>query len=635
MPPPQLRAAAALLLAGAGAGVALAANNIATSVLLTDAVTTHGARCLDGSPQRYWIELSDGGADASKWVLDFMGGAWCESIADCSSRAYGEMCFLGSSAEACTLTESPNDGTGAPFNQTMDWNDIPSCLGSRWCGGLFNNDTARNPLSAGWNKVLISYCSGDSYAGSNASVTYTTAPNGTANVPLYFRGLNNRRAVIDDLVATYGMGSATDVIVTGNSAGGLAVYFGIDDIASMLPGVNVYGVPDSGFFLTDPSFPAWSETLTWIAEGPMNATGGLNQKCVAAMNAQGGSAASCAFVEIGSSYVETPLFAMNGVYDPALVGISFGGGNASRINEIGAKVASNIFGSVLSRPGNAAFLTGCAEHCGQWAQGKTGKFADFNVTIDGFQAVEAVAEWLAGGPRNVWVQGATYPCSTCCSGGSSESSSAAAPQPPSTPSPPCYSPLNPAYETLCFTTQASAGNVSVRVIGAGVDGVLVTGMSANTSFAAGSVASATPVFEYFLSDNDEFVKVPLTVPLIFRPDPAGTWLASFALPTSVYASEAKAPGIVPGMDALFEEFAPGGARGAGRTVAALTFYTIELATAADYTAACASLAAALPGMGLAPVSGAWREAWVTFSTQAVVGDMVNECWIEVASSAAH
>ena len=202
----------------------------------------------------------------------------------------------------------------------------------------------------------------------------------------------------------------------------------------------------------------------------------------------------------------------------------------------------------------------------------------------------------------------------------------------SAPSPPCHTPLNPAYETLCYTTQATAGNVSVRVVGAGVDGVLVTGMSANTTFAGGSVASATPVFEYFLSDNDEFVKIPLTVPLIFRPDPAGTWLASFALPTSVYASQDKAPGIVPGMDALFEEFSSPGSTG-GRTIAAWTFYTIQLATEADFSAACASLAAALPGMGLAPVDSNWREAWVTYSTQAVVGDMKNECWLEVQAKA--
>ena len=195
------------------------------------------------------------------------------------------------------------------------------------------------------------------------------------------------------------------------------------------------------------------------------------------------------------------------------------------------------------------------------------------------------------------------------------------------PTPPCHTPLNPDLETLCYTTTSTAGNVSLRVIGAGVDGVLVTGMSAATNFSEGAAASAAPVFEYFLMDNGSFTKVPLTVPLIFRPSPAGTWLASFALPTSVYPSASSAPSILPRTDLRLEEFSA--APGSGRTVAALPFYTIDVAAQADYERACSALEAALPGMGLAPVQGAWREAWVTYSPQAMVGDMANECWVEV------
>ena len=198
------------------------------------------------------------------------------------------------------------------------------------------------------------------------------------------------------------------------------------------------------------------------------------------------------------------------------------------------------------------------------------------------------------------------------------------------PAPPCHTPLNPDFETLCFTTLTSAGNVSLRMVGAGLDGALVTGMSAATNFSAGSTASAAPVFEYFLSDNDRFTKIPLTVPLIFRPDPAGTWLASFALPTSVFPAASAAPGIIPGTDARFEEFSA--APGAGRLLAALVFYTIEVATEADFERACGALQAALPGLGLAPVEGAWREAWVAYSPLAMVGDMANECWVEVTQT---
>ena len=157
-------------------------------------------------------------------------------------------------------------------------------------------------------------------------------------------------------------------------------------------------------------------------------------------------------------------------------------------------------------------------------------------------------------------------------------------------------------------------------------------MSSSTTFAEGSQASAVPLFEYFLADNDSFQKIPLTVPLIFRPDRAGTWLASFALPPSLFPTPNRAPGIIPNTDLMLEPFADPQAPNAGRLVAAYLFYTIDVATEADYTAACKSLDAALPSLGLVPVAGAWSEAWVTYSTKEMVGNMVNECWREVTSS---
>ena len=46
------------------------------------------------------------------------------------------------------------------YSDVMDYAYLPSCLGSRWCGGLMANDTVHNPLTHDWNKVLISYCDG-------------------------------------------------------------------------------------------------------------------------------------------------------------------------------------------------------------------------------------------------------------------------------------------------------------------------------------------------------------------------------------------------------------------------------------------------------------------------------------------
>lgn len=197
------------------------------------------------------------------------------------------------------------------------------------------------------------------------------------------------------------------------------------------------------------------------------------------------------------------------------------------------------------------------------------------------------------------------------------------------PSPPCYSPLQPAYEAICYSTVAAAGNVSIRLVGATVDAALITGESPYTNFTTGSEASAAGAFQYFGGDNMAFERIPVTSPLIFRPAPTGTWLASIALPTSLIPKPAAAPAFTPGSDLLLEAWGPSGS-GPGRTIAAYQFYSIQLATAAQYAAACASLAAALPGMGYAPVPGSpWAEAWVTYSVEAIVGDRINECWAEV------
>lgn len=137
----------------------------------------------------------------------------------------------------------------------------------------------------------------------------------------------------------------------------------------------------------------------------------------------------CIFPEVAAPYVTTPLFIMNGKYDPALDSISGGenGGNVSNVDRIGAMMVELVTQTVLNRPNNAAFFTSCHEHCGQWAQdqvlGPDDMFGDFNVTIDSTTAVPAVTQWYKGVLDHtataplVWEQAATYPCATCCHGG--------------------------------------------------------------------------------------------------------------------------------------------------------------------------------------------------------------------------
>ncbi len=92
------------------------------------------------------------------------------------------------------------------------------------------NDPARNPLTHDWNKVLLPYCDGGSFAGNlDGSVPSrlheTNSHHAAGPVDLFFRGFRNLNAVADALQADHGLGNATHVLISGDSAGGLATYW--------------------------------------------------------------------------------------------------------------------------------------------------------------------------------------------------------------------------------------------------------------------------------------------------------------------------------------------------------------------------------------------------------------------------
>jgi hypothetical protein len=165
-------------LAVAAACVAATSPNLASARLLSSYVESTGARCLDGSPQRYWIQLANESTavpleglsavdNNSKWYIHFMGGGWCTSVASCAARAYAPSCYIGSSNTSC-FSWTVNGGNSIPnvtYESPILFDDIPSCLGARWCGGLMINDQDTNPLTSQWNKVLVPYCDGGSFAG--------------------------------------------------------------------------------------------------------------------------------------------------------------------------------------------------------------------------------------------------------------------------------------------------------------------------------------------------------------------------------------------------------------------------------------------------------------------------------------
>ena len=71
-------------------------------------------------------------------------------------------------------------------------------------------------------------------------------------MPLHYRGFSNLRAVADDLDASWGLGAASDLILSGDSAGGLATLWHADFFTGRFPKARVVAAPDSGYFFADP-----------------------------------------------------------------------------------------------------------------------------------------------------------------------------------------------------------------------------------------------------------------------------------------------------------------------------------------------------------------------------------------------
>jgi hypothetical protein len=89
--------------------------------------------------------------------------------------------------------------------------------------------------------------------------------------PFYFAGHLTITALIDHLKNTSGLATASKVLLSGSSAGGLACFVNADYYASQLPGADVRGHPIAGFF-----FPSVVPYVEWEAKsyGPPYVDGG-------------------------------------------------------------------------------------------------------------------------------------------------------------------------------------------------------------------------------------------------------------------------------------------------------------------------------------------------------------------------
>jgi hypothetical protein len=195
---------------------------------------------------------------------------------------------------------------------------------------LIDGNPAQNPDFYNWNRVRVNYCTGDAHTGQR-----TGASADTWNY--WFDGHLNLQRVIADLKEKHGLDNATDVLVSGSSAGGIGLFVNIDYIASLLPSDTVIkGAPQAGwFFPEDPDatpkgigFPLTFEEKEIAHTTALNTSGSssklqdryVNPACLAAHP----NATYCESVHNMYPHIATPLFVVENQYDTAQIYANYG-----------------------------------------------------------------------------------------------------------------------------------------------------------------------------------------------------------------------------------------------------------------------------------------------------------------------
>ncbi|WJX37579.1 [Wnt protein] O-palmitoleoyl-L-serine hydrolase [Trifolium repens] len=166
-----------------------------------------GVVCLDGSPPAYQFDKGFGDG-VNNWLIFLEGGGWCDTTEDCLNRILPT--GMGSSTNMF------------PKNFT----------------GMTSNERSLNPYFYNWNRVYVHYCDGSSFTGNNFDPVHK----------LHYKGAKIFNVVVKDLLAK-GMKNASNALLSGCSAGGLAAILNCDKFRSLLStSTRVKCVSDAGYF---------------------------------------------------------------------------------------------------------------------------------------------------------------------------------------------------------------------------------------------------------------------------------------------------------------------------------------------------------------------------------------------------
>lgn len=347
------------------------------------------AVCLDGSRAAFYFRRGDLNNE-KKWIIFLQGGGFCSSVEDCLETSKTD---LGSSKKM------------AKFMQ----------LGKR--RPILSNDRAVNPDFAGWNVVFVPYCDGGFFAG-----------NWTQD-QLHFQGQSIMLSLVNDMLIQ-GMSDASDVILTGCSAGAVASLIWGDRIGSLLPETTFYRIiVGSGFF----PFSSNVKNQPIIIDEMKNTFAlhhGTAPKACLLLNRS--HPFECWFGYRIIPSMRTSLFLVNSIYDRVALALIFAANVTSwhdciwsregpsgcnhaevlALNSVWRPKLMEQISVLKTNPENGYFLHSCFTHC-QVSNGKN----EWNRLRIGDRTVrEVIGKWYRGARERLvdcqWVS--NYYCNPTC-----------------------------------------------------------------------------------------------------------------------------------------------------------------------------------------------------------------------------
>ncbi|XP_010493919.1 PREDICTED: pectin acetylesterase 10 [Camelina sativa] len=246
-------------------------NPLMVGLTLIRGAGSKGAVCLDGTLPGYHLHRGHG-FGANSWLIQLEGGGWCDNIRNCVYR------------------KKSRRGSSNYMEKQIQFT------------GILSNKAQENPDFFNWNRVKLRYCDGGSFSGDSQNKA----------ARLQFRGEKIWRAAMEDLKSK-GMRNAKQALLSGCSAGGLAVILRCDEFRNLFSRyTKVKCLSDAGLFLDTPDVSG-GHTIRNLYNGVVQLQGvknNLPHLCTNHLNPT-----SCFFPQNLISQMKTPLFIVNAAYD--------------------------------------------------------------------------------------------------------------------------------------------------------------------------------------------------------------------------------------------------------------------------------------------------------------------------------